>query len=66
MSDRETKKQDPQWVHRQALQIAGLLPDDTDHALAVLDRARFLLQSWSFGVESEPERVQAIRPKLVE
>jgi hypothetical protein len=36
------------WTHRQAVEIIGLLPDDHDEALAILDRARFFLENWSF------------------
>ena len=34
------------WTHRQAIQLVAQLPDDTEAALAVLDRARQLLVYW--------------------
>lgn len=34
------------WTHRQAIQIVAQLPDDTDTALTVLERARELLLAW--------------------
>ena len=34
------------WTHRQAIQVVAIIPDDTDAALAVLDRARELLVCW--------------------
>lgn len=58
-----------QTTHRVALQIAGMLPDDTEEALAVLDRARFLLESWRVGFAEEQAQldrtVTVLRPKLV-
>jgi hypothetical protein len=35
--------QDPRWVHRQALQIAGMLADDTDRQSVVAgEMSRFI------------------------
>ena len=34
------------WTHRQAIQLVAQLPDDTEAALAVLERARQLLTCW--------------------
>ena len=34
------------WTHRQAIQVVATLPDDTEAALAVLERARQLLTCW--------------------
>jgi hypothetical protein len=47
------------WTHRQAIQVVAQLPDDSEAALAVLDRARQLLLCW----DQMPEPVS--RPVLV-
>ena len=42
----KTEKRVDSWTHRQAIQVVAQLPDDTEAALAVLDRARQLLTCW--------------------
>lgn len=55
-----------QWTHRQAIQVIGLLPDNQDQALAILERARFLLKCWDLQPEDfDRSNVERIRPKLV-
>lgn len=56
---------DKQWTHRQALQIIGQLPDDLTEAIAVLDRARFLLESWDFGEDQRRAAVLPLRPRAI-
>lgn len=59
---------DRQWTHRQALQIIEQLPDNTAAAIAVLDRAKALLEMWQIGWNkpSEPPDIRVFqRPKLV-
>ena len=51
-----------QSIHRMAIQIVAQLPDDTEKALAVLNRARELLECW--GSRLEPTRKPA-KPMLV-
>jgi hypothetical protein len=45
------------WTHRQAIQVVAQLPDDTEAALAVLDRARQLLTCWDQMPEPVTELV---------
>jgi hypothetical protein len=45
------------WTHRQAIQVVAMLPDDTEAALAVLDRARQLLLCWDQMPEPVTELV---------
>ena len=53
-----------QWTHRQALQVLAQLPDDQQEALAVLDRARALLEMWSIGDDQIAEAtIHLLRPK---
>ncbi len=54
-----------QTTHRLALQVVAALPDDMAAALAVLDRAKFLLECWQ--LEQEPSEVPqlVVRPRLV-
>lgn len=40
---------DEQFLDREAAAIVGLLPPDTEHALAILDRAREILQFTDAG-----------------
>jgi hypothetical protein len=59
-------KADRQWRHRQALHIVGLLPDDMADAIAILDRAKFLLEAWQMGPEADTaDKVTELRPRLV-
>jgi hypothetical protein len=48
------------WKRRHAIQIAAQLPEDPADALAVLDLAKALVES--FLVEAQPTRVLAPRP----
>ena len=45
-----------EWTHRQAIQIVAQLPDDTEAALAVLERARELLVCWDRVDDAERPR----------
>ena len=55
-----SKRPVDEWTHRQAIQIVAQLPDDTEAALAVLERARELLVAWG-----TVDNVEHIRPTLV-
>ena len=52
-----TEKRVDSWTHRQAIQVVATLPDDTEAALAVLDRARQLLVYWDQMSEPVTELV---------
>lgn len=56
-----------QWTHRLALQLLNGLPEDHQHALAVLDRARFLLECWQLQPEDagKTAEVRQLKPRLV-
>lgn len=57
---------DRQLIHRQALQILAILPDDLGQATAILDRAKFLLGCWELGPEevAKEAEVRVLRPVL--
>ena len=50
------------WTNHQAIQIVAMLPEDTEKALAILDRARWLLICWNCEA---PTPIRAIAPVLV-
>jgi hypothetical protein len=52
-----------QWTHRQALHLIALLPDDQQQAIAILERARFLLSCWTLKPESQAKAQVVSWPK---
>jgi hypothetical protein len=52
------KRRTDQLLRRQAIQIAAMLPEDLDDALAILEHAKTLMRE--FVGESEPARVIAL------
>jgi hypothetical protein len=51
-----------QWTHRQAINIVAQLPDDTEAALAVLERARELLIAWDGANEVKGPKPILVKP----